>query len=114
MRGSKGALGQEAGCRFEQPGDGVDGRRSHRFLERRRREDTGQAAGQQGLAGAGRTDEQQVVAPGCSNLERPPRAALASDVDEVERGACWRRCGSFRRGWHAICVVDQIRDDLRQ
>ena len=91
-------LRQQSGGRFQKPGDGVDGRRGDRLVEHRGWQDARQASGEQRLAGAGRTDEQQVV-PSCRcDLERPPRAALASDVGEVERNGSGPRRGPVLHG----------------
>ena len=114
VRRAERTLRQQAGGRFEQPGDRMNGRRGDRFVERRSRQDAGQSPGEQGLAGAGRPDEQQVVAPGCRDLDCPPCAALAADVDEVERvasGPGSRLVGQVRRG---LGAADQVGDDLRQ
>ena len=114
MWSSEGTLRQQAGRRFEQPADRVDGRGGQRFIEGRWRQDAGQTPGEQGFAGAGRTDKQQVVPSGGSNLERPPRTPLAPDVDEVERGASGPGNASFRLGTRDFCATGQIGYDLRQ
>src|SRR4029078_7278179 len=49
------------------------------------RQDPRQAASEHRLADARWTAEQQGVTSGGAELERPPRALLATDVSEVER-----------------------------
>ncbi len=69
-------------------GQGDPGRRvHHRGLERQVGREVGQQArqtsGEHRLAGARRTDEQQVVAAGRGDLERQPGQRLPLDVGEV-------------------------------
>ena len=58
----------------------------HRLLKAHLRQDGGQALGQHGLAGAGRADEQQVVAPRGGNLQRPLHVFLPHDIPQVREG----------------------------
>lgn len=60
--------------------DGVDGGGLLRLLFAERRQNAGQTAGQHALAGAGGADEQQVVAAGCGDLQRPLRLGLTDHV----------------------------------
>ena len=59
----------------------------------------GQAAGQHGLAGSGRAEEQEVVAAGGGDLERAPGERLAAHVGQVGSGGIggWRERGEVRR-----------------
>src|SRR3569623_1784407 len=70
--------------------DRGDGSRFQRFFFSERRQDGGEAARQHGLAGAGRTDEKQIVTAGGGDLERAYRVRLAAHVAEVERIRTWR------------------------
>ena len=56
------------------------------FGRRQRRQDGGQPRRQHGLAGTGRADQQQVMAAGGRDLERPLGALLALDVLEIDAG----------------------------
>lgn len=70
MRRAIGSVVPVTGARGE-AADGVDGGGLLRLLLAERRQNAGQAAGQHALAGAGRADEQQVVAAGGGDLQRP-------------------------------------------
>ena len=76
---------------------------------RQRRQDAGQARGQHRLARAGRADEQQVVAAGRGDLQRPLGVLLALDVAQVgQRGSPSRTVGlGPRQHLGAAEVVDQ-------
>ncbi len=64
-----------------------------------RRQDARQARREHGLAGAGRADEQQIVPPGRSDLERATRMRLADDIDKIRRSrqGRWNRHGLTAR-----------------
>ena len=79
--GAEGALGDEAAA--QGPGDGVDGRDLEGLLGGEGREDGGDAAGDHGLAAAGRADEEDVVAAGDGDLHGAAGEGLALDVGEV-------------------------------
>ena len=85
MRRAKRTVPQQAGAGAEQSGDRVDRRRFESLRERQWRQNPGNPSCHHRLAGAGRTDEQQVVAAGGGHLERAPREQLAADVGEIER-----------------------------
>ncbi len=73
-----------------------------------RRQDAGQAAREHRLAGAGRSDEQQVMRAGRGDLERASRVRLAAHVGEV---GCVRignivRCRRLRCGKLAASAQD--------
>lgn len=61
----------------------MDGSGLLRLLFAKGWQDAGQAAGQHALAGAGRADEQQVVAAGGSDLQRPFGLGLADHVLQI-------------------------------
>ena len=61
------------------------------LFERHWRKNRGNALGQHGLAGAGRTDEEDVVASGAGYFERALGGLLAVDVAEVH--GIWRGFG---------------------
>ncbi len=67
----------------EQPGDRVDARHLERRRRLERRQQAGQAPREHRLAGSRRPGEQEVVPAGSGDLERAPRALLSSDVREV-------------------------------
>lgn len=50
------------------------------------RQDARQAAGEHGLAGAGRAAQEQVVGAGRGDLQRAPRLRLAAHVGEIGLG----------------------------
>ena len=110
-------------ARHERPavqkaGDAVDHRHLDRFIQRERRQDRRQAAGEHGLARAWRPNEQHVVAPGRGHLESPPRMRLPADVGEVaggERGGGEERLAvDGRRGTRRLTadVGDGLGDGL--
>ena len=114
VRRTEGTVFEQPGGRFEQPGNGMDGRRGDRLLEARRRQDAWYAAGKQRLAGARWSDQQQVVSSGGRNLDRPPGAVLAAHVDEVERRGGPPRSSLDPGGHRGPGSVPQIRRELRQ
>ena len=57
----------------------------HRFLIIEIGQDARQPAGQHGLAGARRADEQQVVRAGRGNGQRPLGGSLAADIGQIRR-----------------------------
>ena len=114
VRRAEGAVREQAGSRFEQAGNGMDGGRGHRLLERRTRQDAGKPAGEQCLAGARGTHQKQVVPAGGSDLDRAPRAALAAHIAEVQRRAGGSRRGLHRDGWHRLGSIVQVGHDLRE
>ena len=79
----KGARVSKRSAGREEAGDGVHGRHLQRVLLDERRKDRGQPLREEGLAGSGRTLEQQVVCPGGSDLEGVPTLVLAGDVAEL-------------------------------
>ena len=70
-----------------------------RLVEGERRQDSRHAPGHHRFAGAGRTDEQQVVTAGRGDFERAPREQLSADVGEIGdcRGPRRRRVDRRRR-----------------
>ena len=67
----------------KQPGHGPDMRDLQRLLDRKGREDARQAPGEHGLAGAGRPDHEEVVAPRRRDLQGAAGERLAPDLREV-------------------------------
>ena len=72
----------------------MDARDLECLLERERGQEAGQPPGQHGLAGPGRTGEQNVVAPGRSDLEDAPTTFLATYRGEI-RTRRLRRWGDW-------------------
>ena len=76
------------------PVAGIEARATHRGQSRRLqglvllqlRQDAGQAAGQQALAGAGRSHHEQAVTTGRGHLQRAPRLHLATHLGQVRMG----------------------------
>ena len=86
-----GRRAEQSRARRQQAGDRVDRRHLERFVERQRRQNARQPARQHRLARAGRADEQQVVAAGRGDLERPPRQRLPAHVGQVDVAVRARR-----------------------
>ncbi len=89
------------------------------FGRRQRRQDGGQPRRQHGFAGAGRADQQQVMAAGRRHLERPLGALLALDVLQIHAGVVGRadfrlRARQQLRAAEMIGELDERarRDDL--
>ena len=79
------------------------------------RQNRGQAAGQHGLARAGRADEQYVVAACGGDLQRTLHILLPHDIGKVRQGAIRRLRLPARRGGHrrvAVEVGDELGDAL--
>ena len=85
VRRAKRPRAHQAARIFEHAGDAVDARGLDGFLERHRRQDGGNALGQHGLAGAGRPEENNVVAAGAGDFQRALGALLSANVAQVHR-----------------------------
>jgi hypothetical protein len=85
MRRAKRPVGEQAGARRQQADDRVDRRDFERLVEGERRQDSRHAPGHHRLAGAWRSDQQQVVSTGGRDLERTPRQQLSSNVRQIRR-----------------------------
>ena len=81
--------------RIQAAGHGPDRRRLDRLLEGAGGKQPGQPAGQHGLSGAGRADEERVVTSGRGHLEGPLRRFLAPDFSEIELDGLRRRFGGL-------------------
>ena len=77
---------QSRTCR-DQPRDRMHGRHLHRFVLGERRQNAGQPSRHHGLSGAGRADQERVVAARGRDLQRPPGQQLTMHVREVRHGA---------------------------
>jgi hypothetical protein len=118
MRGAeRPPVGERAA--FDLAGDGGDHRHFQKFGRRERRQDGGKPRREHRLAGAGRSDHEQVVAAGGCDFERAFGAFLALDVGEVERDASCLEDFRLRPREHlrALEVVGELdergrRDDL--
>ena len=83
--------------------------KSERLGRLERRQDAGEPRGKHRLAGARRTDHQQVVAARRGDFQRALGALLAFDVLEVEpSGARRRELGLGRR--QQLCALEMIDD----
>jgi hypothetical protein len=74
----------ETAARGEQSRNRMDRRDLERLVERQRRQNPRDALGHHRLAGAGRADEQCVVAAARGDFERAPGQQLSMDVGEVD------------------------------
>ncbi len=92
-------------CRQAAAGAG-DARHLEPLGGREWRQDRGQAAGRQRLAGAGRADHEQAVPTGSSDLERVAQVALPAQVGQIwGLGACIsRELHRLRRLWRPLAV----------
>ena len=96
VRGAEGRALKQLAVGQGAAGGRVDAGHRERLIGRERREQAHQALGQHGLARAGRSDHQEVVAPGRRNLNGPTTEGLAPHVGQVGGavgavGGCWRR-----------------------
>ena len=89
MRRAVRARADKAAGVFECARDGMNARGFDGFFERHRWKDSGNAFGEHGFSGAGRADEENVVATGAGNFESTFGGLLAvnfAEVDTVFRG----------------------------
>ena len=101
---------------FQNSRDAVNARGFDGFFERHRRQNRGDAFGQHGFAGAGRADQQNVVAAGAGDFQGALRGHLAAHVAHVH--GILIGLGKHLRSIHLDGLkrfgrVDQI-DGLRQ
>ena len=115
VRRAEGPLGREPPV--ADPGGAVHLGDLERLLEARRRQDSGEATGEHGLAGSGRADHEQVVPARGRDLERPLGVLLAAHVGEVGalRGASSAGSGSagcagsgVQRPWRRSASRDSV------
>ena len=83
VRSPKGRHRHERTSGGKQPADGMDPRHLERLLAAERRENARKPPGEHRLAGPRRAHQQEVVRPGCGDLERPTGALLAAQVGEI-------------------------------
>ena len=83
---AEGPAGQQRMLRVRQTRYGPDAGDLQRLGAGQVRQNGGQALGQHGLTGAGRADEQQVMAARRGDLQRPLDVFLAHDVPQVGKG----------------------------
>jgi len=69
---------------IENSGHAVNFGGLERLFEGKRRQDRGHALGKHGLAGAGRADHEDVVAPGAGDLDGALGSLLSANVFEVD------------------------------
>ena len=107
--GAEGAGANEATASGQQASDAVDFAGLDGFPERKRRQDTGKALGQHGLAGTGRTDHQNVMSAGGSHLQSAAGSGLAADIAErlEERNSLIKACNE-RPKVFIICAVEAM------
>ena len=96
------------------PGDGVDARGLQGLLEGQRGQNSRQAPGQHGLAGARYADHEHVVPSGRSDLQRAPCAQLALHLAEIHRAVARLQdfligsLGLGRNGFPALEVLHHL------
>ena len=98
MRRAERSHRQEAGGAREQARDRVYRRRLDGFLEARGRKQPREPPREQGLAGAGGTDQEQVVATRGGDLQRPACHGLTLDVAEVRHVLALGAAATVGRG----------------
>ena len=81
--GAEGAVLDEGGVRRELVGDRIDAGHVQGFLDAHARQDTGHGACQQGLAGSGWTDHQDIVRPCRGDFQGALDVLLAFDLAEI-------------------------------
>ena len=88
----------------------MHGRHLERFVEGQRRQNSRQPPRHHRLAGARRTDEQQVVSAGRGDLERAARQELAAHIGEIGRAArrCTQRRWATGRAARAAGIVQRL------
>ena len=92
---------------------GLNRRHFQRFLLAQWRQQAGQAAGEQGLAGAGRPAEQQVVGARCRNQQRALGSQLALNFAQVRVWLVQVQQAIGLVGFNRLVPV-QVRHDLQQ
>ena len=85
VRGAERPRADQTARRLKDSRDAVNPRGLDGFLERHRRHDRGDALGQHGFAGAGRANQQNVVATRAGNFQRAFRGHLAAHVTQIDR-----------------------------
>jgi len=90
-------------------GDRMDHADFQCVARRKIRQQAGQAGGEHGFAGAGRADEEEIVAAGGGDFQRPLGGFHAFDIRQVRAVIRVRHAGRFRRGHHlgAAEMVDE-------
>ena len=103
VRSAKGTFANRPAAGRQQAGHRMNRRGLERFFERQRRQNAGHPPRHHRLARARRAHQQQVVAAGGRNFERPARQKLAAHVGEIEAScrARWRKRDGRRGGSHA-------------
>ncbi len=83
VRRAEGSRREDAALGAEEAGHRVDGGHLERLVDRHRRHDGGEAAGEHGLAPPRRAPEDEVVATGRGDLQRAPGPVLSAHVGQV-------------------------------
>ncbi len=99
VRGAEGAVADQRHIRRELVGHGVDARHIQGFVDGHARQDARQGARQQGLAGAGRTDHQDVVPAGRGHFQGALDVLLAFDLAENRSAGCRADSSGVTGGW---------------
>jgi hypothetical protein len=108
MRRPERPRGEQSRTGRDQARHRMHGRHLHRFVLGERRKNAGQPPRHHGLSGAGRTDQERVVAARRRDLQRPPGQQLTVHVREVRHG-CRRRAalhGHAQRTLEAPGIVE--------
>ena len=96
VRGAEGTCAHQR-TPVQKIGGAVHLRHLDRFIEAERRQNARDPARHHGLAGAGRTDQKQVVAARRGDLQRALRVFLTADLGEIGRRSELGRVGARRR-----------------
>src|SRR5687768_7814643 len=107
VRRAEGAFDVD-GRTIQQAGDRVDGDHLERLFLGERREYRWKPASEHRLARPGRTDEEDVVAARCRDLERALGTLLSGDVAEVGRCRRDRVAVDTLRGWKCSSLQPEI------
>src|ERR1700722_2808293 len=108
MRRAVGSLPYQACALIEYTGYAVNLCRLQGFFEGKWRQDRRHALGQHGLAGAGRTDHEDVVASGAGDFDGALGGLLSANVFEVDEELLRFTEQRFVVGFHRLDAVARV------